>query len=236
MTRREAGVETAAIPPNLGHLALLHFEFPVDPPRAYLRWLIEHPQNLSNPPESEWKELSEYVQERRHALLTGDPAAQTEAIAELERYERLPSQAWWRLEGVTHVDCALLTPSAAVFVEGKRTEMGPSKQVRWYPHRNQVLRVLDCASAYAQQERRSHYFVMLVVERELVAADPMRQAEIEAVTSPSTVQESLPHLALEERTALLSHYLGVTTWQAMVESFDLGSEVLVDEDSVWNLG
>jgi len=228
MAQREAGAETAAISPNLGRLASLHFEFPADPPRTYLHWLIEHPQNLSSPPESRWRQWGRRTQDRRRALLAGNSTAQAEAIAQLNR-ARLPRRAWWRFEGVTYVDCALLTPSAVVFVEGKRTEMGPSKRVLWYPGRNQVLRVLDCAAAHARQTHRKHYFAILVVEEELVKGEPIRQAEIEGVTWPSTVRDSLPHLTDEERTALLSHYLGVTTWQAIVAGLDLGNEVLVDD-------
>lgn len=92
------------------------------------------------------------------------------------------------------MDCALLTDSTVIFVEGKWTELGPSKDVLWYPGRNQVLRNLDCAAAYAQQEGLQHYFVILVVDRDLVEQDPVRQSEIEAVTLLKTVQESLPHL------------------------------------------
>lgn len=165
--------------------------------------------------------------EKATALLSGDRAIQAEAIAQLEKRTPLPQRAWWRLEGVTYVDCTLLTDSTVVFVEGKRTEVGPSKGVLWYPGRNQVLRNLDCAAAYAQQEGLQHYFVILVVERDLVEQDPVRQGEIEAVTLPKTVQRSLPHLNDEEQMELLPHYLGTTTWQAIVESFGLGSEVLL---------
>jgi hypothetical protein len=230
MAQREAGAETVAVPATLGHLAPPpHFEFPTDPPREYLEWLVMHPQALTSPPENAWKSWSGRTQEKRRALLAGDPAIQAEAIAELQKRSHLPRRAWWRLEGVTYVDCALLTETTAIFVEGKRTEIGPSKRVLWYPGRNQVLRVLDCAAAHARRTRRKHYFAILVVEEGLVKGDPIRQAEIEGVTSPSTVRESLPHLTDEERTALLSHYLGVTTWQAIVTGLDLEDDVLIDE-------
>lgn len=205
------------------------FEFPVDPPRTYLEWLIRHPENLSSPPKSAWKSWSQRTQENRRALLAGETAVQAEAIAELEKRQHLPKRAWWRFEGVTKVDCALLTDATVVFVEGKRTEVGPSKEVLWYCRRNQVLRNLDCATAYAQQTDRQYYFVMLVVEQDLVEHDPVRQAEIESVLLPEVVWASLPHLTDEERTALISHYLGTSTWQAIVEGFDLGSEVFLDQ-------
>lgn len=227
MARHAAGPEPMAIPADVGQLVESpRFEFPANPPTPFLRWLIEHPDSLSKPPDAEWKKWGERTRQKRHALLAGDSAIQAEALAELERHLRLPRRAWWRLEGTTYVDCALLTPSTVVCVEGKRTEMGPSRGIVWYPCRNQVLRVLDCAAAYARQTDRPHYFAILVVERDLVEHDTKRQAEIEAVTLSETVRNSLPHLTDEGRADLLSHYLGVTTWQAVVERFGLGSEVL----------
>jgi hypothetical protein len=229
MAARKTGSEPAEIPSTLGHLLVPPcFELLVDPPKPYLRWLIEHPKDLVWPGEKAWSKWVQETQEKRRALREEDPAVQAEALYELETCRCLPRGAWWRFEGITHVDCALLTPSTVIFVEGKRTEMGPSKSVTWYPHRNQVLRVLDCAAAFAQRTGRPHFFAVLVVEKGLVESDPDRQAAAEAVISPRTVQQSLPHLMDEERAELLSHYLGTTTWQDIVETFELGSGVLID--------
>jgi hypothetical protein len=228
LAERSMGPEAVAITPDLGQLvAPPQFEFAAHPPRAYLEWLINHPEELTDPPEAEWKKWHARTQEKRRALLAGNRAVRAEAIAELEKRRRLPQRAWWRLEGVTRVDCGLLTPSAVIFVEGKRTEMGPSKKVTWYEKRNQVLRVLDCASSFARRTDRQHYFVILVVERDLVEQDPVRRSEIQAVTSAEAVRGSLPHLTTEHRTEMLSHYLGMTTWQTIVESFDLERDLLL---------
>lgn len=229
MANREDGPGPVRIPENLDQLLKKpQFEFPVDPSRAYLKWLITHPERLSSPPREMWEKWSERTQKKRQALLAGHPEAQREAIDKLEKCSELPKWAWWRLEGVTKVDCALLTPSTVVFIEGKRTEIGPSKQVLWYQGRNQVLRNLDCAAAYAEIENLPNYFVMLVVDRDVVGADPLRQKEIDDVTSHETVKISLPHLIDEERIELLSHCLGVTTWQAIIEHFGLQGEVQLD--------
>jgi hypothetical protein len=229
MGTRGVGPESVAIPPDLGPLEKPpQFEFSADPPKSFLGWLIRHPESLTCLPESEWEKWSERTQRKRRALLAGEAATQAEAIARLEECSRLPQRAWWRLEGVTRVDCALLTSSTVVFVEGKRTEIGPARQVLWHPSRNQVLRVLDCAAAFARQTDRPHYFVMLVVEKGLVEHDSDRQREIEEVVSTQTVRASLPHLNADEQAELLSHYLGTTTWQEIVRTFDLGSGVLLD--------
>lgn len=230
IVNREDGPTPVRIPKNLGQLTdEPQFEFPVDPSKAYLKWLISHPEKLSDPPQDMWNAWSDQTREKRQTLLAGNPKIQTDAIAELEKCSKLPIRAWWRLEGVTKVDCALLTPLTVVFIEGKRTEIGPSKEVLWYPDRNQVLRNLDCAAAYAQNTERSHYFVMLVVERDLVEKDAFRREEIRNVTSHETVAKSLPHLSDEERIELLSHYLGSTTWQEIREAFHLDEAVLIDQ-------
>ncbi len=229
MAKRDDQAKAAKIPEDLGlPLDKLSFECPVDPSKAYLKWLITHPERLSSPPQEMWEQWSGETKNKRQALLAGDPEVQAEAIDQLEECSKLPKRAWWRLEGVTQVDCALLTPSTAVFIEGKRTEIGPSKQVLWYQGRNQVLRNLDCAAAYAEIENLPHYFVMLVVDRDVIGADPLRQKEVDNVTMPETVEKSLPHLSDEERIELLSHYLGSTTWQAIREAFGLPEDVLID--------
>lgn len=133
------------IPENLGCLDQPPvFELPADPSRLFLKWLLEHPEELSVPDQKVWQKWNEQTRHNREALLRRDNAICNQAITELDRYDRLPARVWWRLEGISRVDCALTTPTTVVFIEGKRTEIGASKAVQWYPHRNQVLRNLEC--------------------------------------------------------------------------------------------
>jgi hypothetical protein len=44
--------------------------------------------------------------------------------AEEKGVEIIESFPWWRFEGVTYVDCALLTNLAVIFVKGKWIEVG----------------------------------------------------------------------------------------------------------------
>ena len=174
--------------------------------------------------------MGECTRIKRRALIEGNEEVIIEALSQLDSREVLPLRAWWRLEGVTYVDCALLTPSAVVFIEGKRTELGPSRGILWYPWRNQVLRNLDCAAALAESTNRSHYYVLLVVDEELVEADPERELAVLDVVAPDTVGKSLPHLSNEARSELMKHYLGATTWQAIIRRFDLDEGLLLDND------
>ena len=121
------------------------------------------------------------------------------------------------------VDCALFTDRCVVFVEGKRTEAGASRDVSWYAGRNQVLRDLDCARALAAANGLD-YYTLLVIE-EPAARDP-RLVAAQQIVNTDVVTKSLPHLTPDERREVLDHYLGFTTWQQIVRSFDLHPNLL----------
>jgi len=222
---------SAATEISLGHLLKPpQFEYPVDPPQSYLKSLIEHPEKLSSPPVTAWTIWNDTTQTMRSRFLLGDKEVQTEAISNIERCKSLPKRAWWRLEGVTYVDWALFTDSAAIFIEGKRTEIGPSKEVRWYQQRNQIHRNLDCAAAYAQKERLLQYFVIAIVDKDLMKRDPVRQKGFGGLISPDVICRSLPHLNDGEMKEIRRHYAGVTTWEDIIERFVLGSKILPSLD------
>jgi hypothetical protein len=228
MVKREGYPKPLKITANLGDLTQKPlFEFPVDPPKSYLKWLIKYPEKLKRPPRAMCEKWSEHTQKMRQALLAGDKELQAKAISDLEKCSSLPKSSWWRFEGVTYVDCALLTNSTVVFIEGKWTEVGASKEVLWYDKRNQVLRNLDCAVTYAQQKGLQHYFVIMVVEKDLLDQNPARREEIEAIMSPEIIKGSLPHLTDDERKEVLPHYLGTTSWEEIIEHFGLEQEVIL---------
>jgi hypothetical protein len=99
------------------------FEYPAAPPRELLEWFIEHPGELVWPPGAE---LSPETVRLRRALLCDDPPgarARAQARARELLATRSPfSREWWRFEGVTQLDCVLITDRLVVTVEGKRTE------------------------------------------------------------------------------------------------------------------
>ncbi len=225
------GTESGKIPDNAKPLHLVGppvYELSAQPPKSFLKWLIENPDQLATPPDKYWEELGAKTHEKRRAFLAGDRTVQSEALGELDHCENVPNRAWWRFEGTTKVDCALRTSTAIVFIEGKRTEVGASKDILWYPTRNQVLRNLDCASEYAKNHGLKQFFVMIVLDKELLGENRIRQAEVQNITQSQTVESSLPHMSNEERKELMEHYLGMTTWQDIVQTFELGKEVLPD--------
>jgi len=205
------------------------FELSAHPPKSFLRWLISNPEKLSSPPEKFWEKWGSATRNKRKVFLKGDKNVQIEALKELDNCQNIPDRTWWRLEGVTKVDCALRTSNAIIFIEGKRTERGASKDILWYPNRNQVLRNLDCASEYTKNHGLKYFFVMIVVEKDLFENDHYRQEEVKNIVNPQTVKDSFPHLSEEEQKRLMNHYLGVTTWQNIVAKFNLREEILIDD-------
>lgn len=195
------------------------FEFSAHPPKSFLCWLLQNPDQLTRPPDKYWKKWGQKTQDKREALLAGDMATQSEGLRQLQERVKLPNRAWWRIEGPTKVDCALITSTAVIFIEGKRTETGASKDVLWYQHRNQAIRNLDCAAEYAQSHTLPSFYVILVVEKDLF------RYSLDA----KTIAQSLPHRAEAERDILMKHYLGITTWQDIVARFELDPTILVKE-------
>lgn len=222
--------ESTVIPTDLGDLeSPPAFELPVDPPKALLEWLVMHPEELCRPSEREWGNLSPTTRARRGALLSGDQTVRHQALEALQKCQRLPGRCpWWCFEGKTRVDGALLTPTTVVFLEGKRFDV-LAKDVTWYSRRNQVLRVLDCAAQYACQTGRTSYFVLLVVEGQVLEHSSHVQGEATLATSPEVVARSLPHRSVADRERLLSRYLGLTTWEAIVRRFQLPKGTLLKE-------
>lgn len=87
------------------------YEFPVNPSRSFLRWLLENPNQLAKPSQEVWDGYSPTTREKREKLFHGDQVILQEAIDELYSQDKLAERAWWRFEGVTKVDCVLRTES-----------------------------------------------------------------------------------------------------------------------------
>jgi hypothetical protein len=196
------------------------YEFAVVPSKRYLIWLLRHLPEQERPAATYWNTLAESTRKNREKLFQHDEATLQEALTALDKWPSLPQKAWWLLEGRSMIDCALVTDRMVLFIEGKRTEEGPSAGTVWAPNRNQVLRNLDCARALAAHTGRPHYYCMLVVE-EYGSPDDRRAHQHQLVIDPDVVAKSLPHLSPQERDEALHHYLGVTTWQAIVAHFGL---------------
>lgn len=194
------------------------FERLFPPPERFLRWLIEHPDEMAWPKRGpDELVFGARTQRPREALfgrhgLSAQTEAQRMALAELALYGAIRSRRrWWTFEGFTHVDCCLETERLLLFIEGKRTDR-VSKATAWYPQRSQLARNLEIAAEHAQGRE---YALLLIAERE-----PLPE---ELDLAPG-----LPHLEDGERDASLGHFLGCTTWRAVCGATGIDYEGLPD--------
>ncbi len=213
---------------NPGDIAGFQFgkkELCLNPPLRFLKWMVEHPHELTWP---SYQIKTEYIRDMRERLMLrgsyeNTPEAQRQAIesgkAEIERAlansrdgDSTWLDRWWVLEGRTHVDCYIETTHIRLFVEGKRTDKLSSK-TSWYRKRNQLLRNLESASVHASGQP---FAQLLMTEK------PAPELE------PGIVKSSLPHLSSNERDELLSHYAGAVTWRSICSAVDLPYEKLPD--------
>ena len=208
-------MSSLSVPGGGGSLAC--FEYPAAPPRELLAWFIEHPSELVWPPGAK---LSQETVRLRRALLYDDPPgarvrAQERARELLTR--RSPfSREWWRFEGVTQLDCVLMTDRLVVTVEGKRRE-SLSPATDWFPQRSQLVRNLEGARQLAEGRR---WASLLLSER------PLADGTDEHLDQ--TLAASAPHLNAVERNELRAGYLGNLTWDAACAAVDLPFASLPD--------
>ena len=175
------------------------FETEVPPPHAFLRWMLQNPQRLRWPTARNGKKQSycDPTQDRRQKFMAGDAEVSSKGLSELENHGVKGSRRkWWAFEGWTSVDCLLETERLMLFVEGKRTE-GISRATAWFPSRNQIIRNVEVARAWA--DGKKNYAVLIC-------------AETPVELPPEAWKESLPHLSESERVEMQSHFLGCVTW------------------------
>jgi hypothetical protein len=204
-----------AVPGASGVLAC--FEYPAVAPPSLLAWFIDHPESLVWPKEAK---LSAETTRLRRALLYDDPRGSRIKAQERAREPlatRSPfSREWWRFEGVTRLDCVLITDRLVVTVEGKRTEpLSPATE--WYPARSQLVRNLEAAKQIAAGRR---WASMLLSENHL--------PEGSVAVLDQTLAESTPHLGTVERDELRTAYLGNLTWREACDAVDVAYELLPD--------
>lgn len=184
----------------------------IGPPTAFLRWLVENPDELR------WQKNGGTRDERKRMWrekLCSRTAGKTDRELALEKTEamreglrllnefgsRRARQQWWSFEGETHVDYFIATDRGLqLYVEGKRTE-SLSSSTAWFPQRNQFVRNIEAA----REDAGGALFACLLM------------SEVEIEVPPNSIASGLPHLDPSERRDLLQHYVGNVTWQRACE-------------------
>jgi hypothetical protein len=168
------------------------------------------------------------VKENRRRVVDRDAATLTEALKRLDERRR-SGRAWYVLEAPTQPDVYLDTEEAVIVIEGKRSEPGPTTSTAWMPVRHQMLRQLDAAWE-VRQGRRIYGMFIVEAEEASRSVTPSVWREVADMTiSEEVLRGSLPHRTPEERSEIAAALLGVTTWQAVCDEFQIPSEVLIPE-------
>jgi len=143
---------------------------------------------------------------------------------------RASPRAWYVLEGPSQPDVYLASDDAVIVVEGKRTEAAPATSTDWMSVRHQMLRHLD--GAWEHRQGRQIYGLFIVEAEQGTAsaeASSAWQEAVELTVSQHVLNGSLPHRSPEERSQIAGALLGVTTWQALCDEFQMPREVLIPE-------
>jgi len=168
------------------------------------------------------------VKENRRRVVDRDAATVADALKRLAE-RRGSGRAWYVLEGPTQPDVYLDTEEVVVVIEGKRSEPGPTTSTDWMPVRHQMLRQLDSAWEVRQGRRIYGLFIVEAEEGTGYVAPSVWQQVADLTISEEVLKGSLPHRTPEERSEIANALLGVTTWQAVCEEFQIPSQVLIPE-------
>ena len=197
------------------------FEWEAPPPGEFLRWMIEHPEELTKPKNAT---TSEATTKLRASLLDRESPKHDEtrnqALANLNSFGAIGSRKkWWAFEGFTYVDCLIETDSLVLFIEGKRTE-DSSQKVSWYSKRNQIARNLECARQHALSGKKAKAFAVLMVIEEGT------MEKHEGHVHPDKLRESWPHYreANAVQDELIQGFLGIVTWQQVMNVWKLDQD------------
>jgi hypothetical protein len=195
-------------------------------PPGLLRWLLE---NAEEPRDAAaWGRKPE-VKENRRRVVDRDAATLAQALRNLE--ERRPSpRAWYVLEAPSQPDVYLDSDDIVIVVEGKRTETAPTTSTAWMKVRHQMLRHLDAAWEHRAGRRIYGLYIVEAVAASNPCEPPFTwHAAVESTISDEVLRGSLPHRTPDERSQIASALLGVTTWQAVCDEFQIPREVLIPE-------
>jgi len=96
--------------------------------------------------------------------------------------------------------------------------------------RHQMLRHLDAAWEH-RQGRRIYGLYIVEAETGTSSTEPPYtwHEAVESTISGEVLRASLPHRTPDERSQIASALLGVTTWQAVCDEFQIPREVLIPE-------
>jgi hypothetical protein len=185
------------------------FDRALAPSSAFLRWLLEHPEEMTVDDRDTFGARSEDVRSWRRRLFSDDvdevSAAKSEGLRQLtSRLAQRGRNKWWLFEGFARVDACFVSDTAVLVVERWRDSLHSSSS-RWYPQRVQLWRDVEAVREFAGSRK---YGVVLAVDDEAQGV-----AALEAAVA--SMSDSFPHLVFEEQEKLERHLLGYVPMAAL---------------------
>jgi hypothetical protein len=195
-------------------------------PPGLLRWLLE---NAEEPHDAAAWGREPEVKENRRRVVDRDADTLAKALRSLEQ-RRLSPRAWYVLEGPSQPDVYLDSDDVVIVVEGKRTETAPTTSTAWMKVRHQMMRHLDAAWEHRAGRRIYGMYIVEAGAASSASEPPFTwHAAVESTISDEVLRGSLPHRTPDERSQIASALLGVTTWQAVCDEFQIPRDVLIPE-------
>ena len=187
------------------------FDRALAPSSAFLRWRLEHPDEMTVDDRETFGAKSDDVRAWRQRLFSDSvdevSAAKSEGLRQLtSRLAQRGRNKWWLFEGFARVDACFVSDTTVLVVERWRDSLTTSSS-RWYPDRVQLWRDVEAVREFAASRK---YGVILAVDDEAQGA-----AALEAAAA--SMSASFPHLVFEEQEKLERHLLGFVTMAALAE-------------------
>jgi hypothetical protein len=185
---------------------------------SLLSWLIRNAPTLTS---------REKQNGPRGDLLRGDAAVVERALTALRTHHE--SRAWYILEGPTCPDVFLVTPTALVVIEGKRTEPAATVDTTWLQGRHQIWRHMDAAWEIRANRDVYGFFIVEGASPVPTVVPPRWTTAATECLTPSALRSSFPHRSTDEVAAISRCLLGVATWQQVCERFGIDWRMLPEK-------
>jgi hypothetical protein len=198
-------------------------EIKLNAPKSLLIWLVENAET----PLDGMPKASLDTQEKRLGLVNKDKSTIEKAV-KLIHQDPLATKKWFILEGKTQPDVYIETENAIIVIEGKRTETAPTTSTQWMEVRHQMIRHIDAVWDF---KKNKQVFGFFIVEGQNDNSEvPKNWIEYSELTINNEVlNKSLPHRTQQQRKQISDCFLGVTTWLAICNEFDIQLHLLPDE-------
>ncbi len=188
-------------------------ESPMDPPVSLLSWLIRHPPAAT---------INDQSHRDRWLLGRGDPAVVRRALRDLRSGA---PKGWHLFDSPAVPDVLIETPDALVVIESKRGTVTPALDETALPGRPLIWRNLDAAWEVRGRRRVFGFFIVQGEESDGSLPQHWRDS-LASLHSESCLSLSFPHRSTAERSDIVACLAGITTWQAVCQTFAISQSAL----------